>query len=296
MVSGEHPEAEWLAFFQSIERQGRAFWREAVQQTAAAPGIPGGNPGDAFSELWRVLKNRDRFDEEMDAAFEKMRGQVDAAFSAAEPTTLTDALAVALRKAAETGIGDEAQLDPPLWLAPWVYSISHRIGPFHEEQQTLNELLLALDHHQEAHQRCAALLHGAAREGLSRFQTRVLAALGGNGEAPDTLRGLYEMWLTESEAVYDELLAGDAWAAAFADLSNASAQLLSHCREHVDSFLVMLGFPNRRDLVDTQRRLLTVERQQRRQAEESNTAKLLDEVEKLRREVAALQRRSGSKR
>ena len=291
MVSGEHPEADWLDLLQGMERQGRAFWREAAQQLAAAPNLPGGEAGDAFAELWRTLKAENAGGEQLDAAIQRIHRQLDAAFTLVGTAVLPGAVAAAFRKASDQPGGDEH--DPPLWLMPWLATISRRLGPFRKQQQQWDELLAALDHYQEAARRCTALLHGAAREGVTRFQARLHSVLAGETAAPEQLRDLYEIWLTEGEAAYEALLAEEAWTSAFADLSNASAELLRALREHADHYLSLLDLPNRRDLVDTQRRLLELERHRRRAEDGHENAELLREVKALRRELAALKKKIG---
>lgn len=287
MSRDEHLEAEWLALFQGVEREGRALWREAMERVAEAANDPDGAGAQRFSHAFTELFEASRQAAEaedpthLDAAFEGLREQLEAAFSTLQGAALP--LATALN--AFDG-ADDAGGAPPPWIAPWIHVTAARLGPWRQHQERLHALTTAQQRYQEAALRCVALLQGAARGGLTRFQQRLYTAVA-EGAPPDSLRELYTVWVDESEHAYESLLEGEEWSEAFGAYSNAAAELLQAVQEQADAWLGLFDFPTRRDWLDAQRRLVELERAQRGLVHRTELDALRGEIERLQRELAA---------
>lgn len=314
MARYEHLEAEWLALLQGAERQGRELWRETLERMADpewtrnwanvgdAPWTADGNDADdtsaadaippAFRQLWEALGEAQGDEDGVDRAFDQLHEQLDALFRMMEGATVPGVVLRAFREAA----GPESGLDGvPPWMAPWAQVGLARLGPLRPHQERLDALLRAAEAHQESSRRCLALLHGSAREGLKRLHARLAGtpsphaaetddAPAEPAASPESLRELYGLWIEESEHAYEELLRSDEWADAFGAYSNAASELLEAFQQQADAWLRMLDLPNREDVVDSQRRIIALERRQRADGD----TRVRDEVASLRQEVAAL--------
>ncbi|ABM62967.1 poly(R)-hydroxyalkanoic acid synthase subunit PhaE [Halorhodospira halophila] len=251
MASGEAFDSDWIL------RMGDAIPVGVLWRALEADG---GTPGPACT-----------------AAFQSLRTQLDTTQAALE--------AVAPAAAGKEG----GTADPtPEWLAPWLQTIA-RLGPWQHGLERAQGLQAALDRYLRAYAECARILIGSVRAGLDALEHRLqVAAQTPEQPPPESYRTLYDWWLTESEACYEETLASQQWAAAFGRLTNATTALLNRYQEQVDAGLRTLDLPNRDDFIDTQRRLVELERSQRRTARGDELTALREEVARLREEVNTL--------
>ncbi|MBK1726683.1 poly(R)-hydroxyalkanoic acid synthase subunit PhaE [Halorhodospira neutriphila] len=225
---------------------------------------------EALDALWEALQADEAVRAQaLRSAVHGLQGQLDAAFTA-------------LQAAAQAPLPDDPEAGEH-WLGPWLQAAA-RLGPLHEQAERLQAGRAALTRYRQAYAECCGLLHESAREGLARLEARLLEEA-----PPESLRALYELWLTEGEAAYEALLGSERWADAFGRLANASTELIGCYQAALDEGLRTLDLPNRQDLVDTQRRVAQLERQSRRQAAAEEVRGLRDEVARLRAELDRLQ-------
>ncbi len=250
MASGEAFDSDWILRMSDATPVG-VLWR--------ALEADGGTPGPACA-----------------AAFGSLRAQLD--------TTLAGLNTVP--GAARTG--DPPEDEHPNWLAPWLQTLA-RLGPWQHGLERTQGLQIALDRYLHAHAQCARILLESARTGLDTLEQHLqTAAQDPQQSLPESYRALYEWWLTDSEACYEQTLASQQWASAFGRLTNATTELVGRYQEQLDAGLRTLDLPNRDDFLDTKRRLVELERGQRRTAQGDELAALREEVARLREEVKAL--------
>ncbi|GEM_PF-2445850 len=254
MASGEAFNHEWILRMGDATPVG-VLWR-ALQ-------ADGGSPGPAC-----------------DTAFQGLRSQLD--------TTLSGLNAVATSAGATGEDGVDPANETPQWLTPWLQTLA-RLGPWQHGLERTQGLQIALDRYLHAHVECARILLDSVRAGLDTLEQRLqMAAQDPQRPLPEDYRTLYEWWLTDSEACYEQALASAQWAEAFGRLANATTALVDRYQKQLDAGLRTLDLPNRDDFLDTQRRLVELERSQRRNTPGDELAALRDEVARLRDEVGAL--------
>lgn len=249
-----------------------AFDNEWLRSMGGAGPIP---------RLWEALQaDGGRPGPACAAAFQALYAQLDTALIGLR--TLAEGLA-----GQEPGAGQEAD---PAWLAPWLQSLA-RLGPWQDTVGRTQETQAALHRYTTAYSECAAALLETVRAGLQDLERQLgEAADDPEGALPQSCQELHRWWVAAGEARHDALVGSERWATAFGRLTNATTELIGSCQAQLDAGLRHLDLPNREDFIDTQRRLVQLEREHRGSAGSEEIEALRAEIARLREEVAHLRR------
>ena len=237
----------------------------------------GAAPSAGLWAAWQA--DGHRYGEACEAAFRGLYAQLDAAERGIEGLS---------QATGPQGEGD-GEADASAGLPPWLEALG-RLGPWQEALGRSQAAYGALQRFNAAYGACAALLVGAAREGLRELEQRLAdpeRASPQPSAGPQSSRELYGQWLETNEAAYEAVLASPEWARAFGRLANAATELAGHWQAEADAALRRLDLPSRADLVDTLERVDRLERSVEGGAA-TEAAGLRAEVARLREEVAAL--------
>ena len=159
------------------------------------------------------------------------------------------------------------------------------IGYFREPQEKQQKgIQLALEYH-EANQAFNQAFLRIAIESIQGFQARIMKL--GNGEAPKTLRGLYDLWVEVSEEHYAEFAMSDEYQALYGEMVNRLMVLKKHYSEITDDWLRALNLPNTREVDTMQERLQQLRRENIQLKREMGEIRAL--LEKLTKTKAAPQ-------
>jgi class III poly(R)-hydroxyalkanoic acid synthase PhaE subunit len=164
------------------------------------------------------------------------------------------------------------------------------MGYTREWQEELQQWALLSADYAKAAQEYAALLHSTNGKAVDLLGRR-LVELGQKGETPDTLRGMYDLWVDCGEEAYAELAVNDAYLQAQGNLTNSMMRLKQHERVMLEGLLAALGVPGRRELDTALRRLQETRRELRDLQdlfEDADAAGLRAELAQLRAELRAL--------
>jgi class III poly(R)-hydroxyalkanoic acid synthase PhaE subunit len=151
-----------------------------------------------------------------------------------------------------------------------------------EETQRLGQLWLE---HGQAVQAYAAVLSRVVVRAGELLREKVLAQIG-KGEAFESLRSCYDLWVDCGEEAYAEVSVSGEFTRAQAKLTNSLMAVKHQEQKIVDEALGALNMPTRRELDTSHRRLHLLQRSVWRMQQAIDEAG----VPELRNEVASLQR------
>jgi class III poly(R)-hydroxyalkanoic acid synthase PhaE subunit len=133
------------------------------------------------------------------------------------------------------------------------------IGYFREPQEKQQKgIQLALEYQEASNAFNQAFLR-VALESIQGFQARLFKL--GNGEAPKSLRGLYDLWVEVSEEHYGEFAMSDEYQSLYGDMVNRLMILKKHYSEITDDMLRAMNLPNTREVDTMQQRLQQLRRE-----------------------------------
>jgi class III poly(R)-hydroxyalkanoic acid synthase PhaE subunit len=165
------------------------------------------------------------------------------------------------------------------------------MGYTREWQEELQQWALMSADFAKASREYAALLHSTNGKAVDLLGRR-LVELAQKGASPDTLRGMYDLWVDCGEEAYAELAVNDDYLKAQGNLTNSMMRLKQHERVMMEGLLTALGIPGRRELDTALRRLQETRRELRDlrdQFEDAGADRLRAELSELRAELRALQ-------
>lgn len=164
------------------------------------------------------------------------------------------------------------------------------LGYNREQQEKVQQWLLLAGEYQKAMQEYANLLSETNGKAVDLCTQRIVD-LEQKGEGPETLRGVYDVWVDCGESAYGELAVDDRYLVAQGNLTNALMRLKGHENEMQQEWLEMMNIPGRRELDTVVCRLHSVRREVRDlkdQIEETEAGAVAGELNALRAEVQAL--------
>lgn len=164
------------------------------------------------------------------------------------------------------------------------------LGYTREWQEELQQWALLSADYAKAGQEYAALLNATNGKAVDLLGRRIVE-LGQKGESPDTLRGMYDLWVDCGEEVYADLAVNDQYLKAQGRLTNSMMRLKQHERVMMEGVLTALHIPGRRELDTALCRLQETRRELRDLRdlfEDTCTETLRAEVAALRAELQAL--------
>jgi len=168
------------------------------------------------------------------------------------------------------------------------------IGYTREWQEELQRWgLLWLDHYR-ALQEYVLSLSGMTAKAIDLFANE-LYERGKKGEALESLRALYNLWIDCSEQAYTDLSTSDEFTQAQTLLTNSVFAIKRQEQKMVEEVLSAFNMPTRRELDTSHRRVHQLQRRVWRleqTLEESGVMELRAEVSALRRELESLRGRS----
>ncbi|MDO1527360.1 poly(R)-hydroxyalkanoic acid synthase subunit PhaE [Fulvimonas sp. R45] len=180
------------------------------------------------------------------------------------------------------------------WLAWWQQALAQPAGAapvaafgYTREQQLQQQALAAaMAECRETGARYQALLQRAGSQGVARLQAK-LADMAAAGQAVDSLKALYDLWVDAAEDAYAEIALTDEFREAYGAMSNAQMKLRRLQRQLVEQCSRELGVPTRGEVDSLGQRLQQVRRELRTVRGDAGTGALAA----VRAELDALARR-----
>ncbi len=164
------------------------------------------------------------------------------------------------------------------------------LGYTREWQEKVQRWVVLSSEHAKASQEYAALLNATNRKAVDLLGRRIVD-LAQKGESPDTLRGMYDLWVDCGEEAYGELAEDDGYLAAQGGLMNTLMRLKQHEHDMMQDVFAVMNIPGRRELDTALRRLQETRRELRDLKdliEDTEVTRLSEEVAALRAELGGL--------
>jgi hypothetical protein len=155
------------------------------------------------------------------------------------------------------------------------------------QQQALAQAVLASA---QATARYQTLLQRASAQGMQRLQDK-LAQHAEPGRQIESLKALYDLWVDASEEAYAEIALTEEFRTAYGEMVNTQMQVRQLQQKYTEALCLQLGIPTRSEVASLGKRLQAVRRELRTRDDAAATA--VGEIDALRRELAALERRFG---
>lgn len=313
------PKNEWMDQWQAMSRQYWNAWQDLSREAGASAGKdPAATPWHEGFEQWsrmfagagkqgetieRVLASAKSF-----TAF--MQSMLQAATAGGTATNFTDALrngfnmpgmagaftnpmATALRDISGQGAKGFQQMmeqfapggDPMAELKSWLRVPA--FGFLREHQEHYQKMAAALVDYQEQNGRYNALILKSSQRAFEKFESK-LAAREEPGRQIDSLRALYDLWVDSAEESYAEIALSPEFREVYGALVNAQMRVRSQMQQEVERIATDFGMPTRSELDSIGQRLHELRREMRNGGRGDASGELSREVDRLRREVAAL--------
>ena len=133
------------------------------------------------------------------------------------------------------------------------------IGYFREPQEKQQQgIQLALDYQQSNFKFNQAFLQ-VSMTSLQEFQQRIMGP--DRSDSPGSLRELYDLWVTISEAHYAEFAMGEEYQDLYGDMVNRLMAMKKHYSETTDDLLKTMNLPARSEIDTMQQRLQQLRRE-----------------------------------
>lgn len=164
------------------------------------------------------------------------------------------------------------------------------LGYTREMQEEQQEWLRLQTEYAKVAQEYASLLHATNGKAVDLLGRRIVE-LAQKGESPDTLRGMYDLWVDCGEEAYAELATDDGYLKVQGNLTNSMMRLKKHERVMMEGVLAAMNIPNRRELDTALCRLQETRRELRDlrdTIEDDELSSLRSELAELRAELRAL--------
>jgi class III poly(R)-hydroxyalkanoic acid synthase PhaE subunit len=318
------PKNEWMDQWQALSRQYWNAWQDVSREAGASAGKdPSATPWHEGFEQWsrmfagsgkqgdtieRVLASAKSF-----TAF--MQSMLAAATAGGSATNFTEALrngfnmpgfgmpggagaftnpvASALREISGQGVKGFQQMmeqfapggDPFAEIKGWLRVPA--FGFLREHQEHYQKMAAALVDYQEQNGRYNALILKSSQRAFEKFESK-LAAREEPGRQVDSLRALYDLWVDAAEESYAEIALSPEFREVYGALVNAQMRVRSQMQQEVERIATDFGMPTRSELDSIGQRLHELRREMRNGGRADGSGDLAREVDRLRREVAAL--------
>jgi class III poly(R)-hydroxyalkanoic acid synthase PhaE subunit len=168
-----------------------------------------------------------------------------------------------------------AQTDPSKFLeafAPWLQSMQRdgrswlslpAFGFAREHQERWQQLAQAQVELQQQSQAYQSLLAEAGQDAFSRFE-RKLEARSAPGKQLESVRALFDLWIDAAEEAYADIALSPRFRDAYAALVNAQMTLRGRMQKEVEQLGSQFGMPTRTEVDSAHRKIVELEREQRR--------------------------------
>lgn len=130
------------------------------------------------------------------------------------------------------------------------------LGFFRESQEKQQAgIKLAIDF-QQANDKFNQALLRVSIESLQLLQQKLAEFQGDDAaEAPNSMRGLYDLWVDVSEATYADFAMSEEYQSLYGDMVNRLMELKKHYGEMVDESMDRMNLPTRKEMDTVQQRL-----------------------------------------
>jgi len=277
--------------FEAWNRRYWNAWGDALRATqpSATPAMPGWNEAvDWWSQFARGgLTQGDEAVSRFNAQAQGWFGQMQqlAAQFAGRPANAGD-----IASAWKQALGGEganpfaqvfanmpgsAQTDPSKMFeafAPWLQSMQQggrswlslpAFGFAREHQERWQQLAQAQLDLQQQSQAYQALLAEAGQDAFARFE-RKLEERSAPGKQLDSVRALFDVWIDAAEEAYADIALSPRFRDAYAALVNAQMTLRGRMQKEVEHVGAQFGMPTRTEVDSAHRKIVELEREQRR--------------------------------
>nr|WP_184604847.1 poly(R)-hydroxyalkanoic acid synthase subunit PhaE [Rhodanobacter sp. MP1X3] len=153
----------------------------------------------------------------------------------------------------------------------------------HAQQQALAD---AITQHLEASQRYQVLMQRSNAQAIEKMQAK-LSKLAKPGQQIESLKVLYDLWVDCAEEAYAEIALSEEFREAYGEMVNTQIRVRQLQQEQTEYLCQQLGIPTRSDVSSLGERLQSL-RRELRNSKTSAAASHAEEIEALRRDVAAL--------
>lgn len=138
-----------------------------------------------------------------------------------------------------------------------------QVGPLREHVERWQQAMLAQLDLQEAGRAFSALLGEIMQRALALFRER-MAARNSAGQAPDSMRAVFDEWIEAGEEAWAERASSDEFVAALGAYSNAQMRVRAARADAINRMAQSLGLPTREEVDADHRRIAQLEREMRR--------------------------------
>jgi len=187
---------------------------------------------------------------------------------------------------------------PPSWQAVWLAAMKGGMadlpgvtpvaafGSTREQQLQQQALAAAMAEYLETSSRYQELIQRANAEGAARLQAR-LEKLADAGQAVESLKALYDLWVEVAEEAYAEAALSHEFRESYGAMANAQMRVRKLQQQWTEQWCRELGMPTRSEVASLGRRLQEVRRELRARPQEAGRD---DALAALKADVAALKR------
>jgi len=318
------PKNEWMDQWQAMSRQYWNAWQDLSREAGASSGRdPSATPWHEGFEQWsRMFAGAGKQGETIERVLASaksftalMQSMLQAATAGGTATNFTEALrngfnmpgfgvpggagaftnpmATALRDISGQGVKGFQQMmeqfapggDPFAEIKGWLNVPA--FGFLREHQEHYQKMAAALVDYQEQNGRYNALILKSSQRAFEKFESK-LAAREEPGRQIDSLRALYDLWVDAAEESYAEIALTQEFREVYGALVNSQMRVRSQIQQEVERIATDFGMPTRSELDSIGQRLHDLRRELRNGGRADGSGDLAREVERLRREVAAL--------
>jgi class III poly(R)-hydroxyalkanoic acid synthase PhaE subunit len=325
------PKNEWMDQWQALSRQYWNAWQDLTREAGASAGRDASaTPWHEGFEQWsRMFAGSGKQSETIERVLASaksftafMQSMLAAATAGGSATNFTEALrngfnmpgfdmpggagaftnpvASALREISGQGVKGFQQMmeqfapggDPFAEIKGWLRVPA--FGFLREHQEHYQKMAAALVDYQEQNGRYNALILKSSQRAFEKFESK-LAAREEPGRQIDSLRALYDLWVDAAEESYAEIALSPEFREVYGALVNAQMRVRSEVQQEVERIATDFGMPTRSELDSIGQRLHDLRREFRNGSRADGSGDLAREVDRLRREVAALKAAVGTK-
>jgi class III poly(R)-hydroxyalkanoic acid synthase PhaE subunit len=313
------PKNEWMDQWQALSRQYWNAWQDLSREAGAAAGkdaaaTPWHEGFEQWSRMFAGARKQGETIERVLASAKSFTAFIQSMLAAATAgggaASFADALrngfdmpgaagaftnpvATALREISGQGAKGFEQMmerfapggDPFAELKGWLRVPA--FGFLREHQEHYQKMAAALVDYQEQNGRYNALILKSSQRAFEKFESR-LAAREEPGRQIDSLRALYDLWVDAAEEAYAEIALSPEFREVYGALVNAQMRVRSEVQQEVERIATDFGMPTRSELDSIGQRLHDLRRELRNGGRGDAPGDLSREVDRLRREVAAL--------
>lgn len=182
----------------------------------------------------------------------------------------------------------QAARNPGLAGMPGAFETMPAFGQHREQQAQQQALATAMMESMQASARYQALIQRASNQGMERLQEK-LARHAEPGRQIDSMKGLYDLWVDASEEAYAEIALSDEFRDAYGDMVNTQMRVRQMQQQQTEQLCQQIGVPTRSEVSSLGERLQAL-RREFRASQSAASSDRGDEVQALKRELAALKR------